>query len=170
MELSRHAPVYLILPGKPTLREQFAADELSRYLFLVLGVKAEKADSAIPGANSFLIGGPGRNAASAAFLTKEEFHGALTGAEGIFLEIRDNIALIAGSEGFDDCERGTVYAVYEFLERYLGCSFAAYSGPGVHAGEVLPVLDWIALPNGRYVKALSLIHISIGRPIRWRTL
>lgn len=153
MELSRHAPVYLILPGKPTLREQFAADELFRYLFLVLGVKAEKADSAIPGANSFLIGGPGRNAASAAFLTKEEFHGALTGAEGIFLEIRDNIALIAGSEGFDDCERGTVYAVYEFLERYLGCSFAAYSGPGVHAGEVLPVLDWIALPNGRYVKA-----------------
>lgn len=58
MELSRHAPVYLILPGKPTLREQFAADELFRYLFLVLGVKAEKADSAIPGANSFLIGVP----------------------------------------------------------------------------------------------------------------
>ena len=65
-----------------------------------------------PAANNFLIGGPSRNRASADFIDISSFQSQMTGAEGIFIEIRGNKALISGSEGnFDDKERGTVYGV-----------------------------------------------------------
>lgn len=149
MKLQRNSTVQVILPKKPTLREQFAAGELKKYLQKIFSnVKFdEKAEAAI------IIGGPGRNEAAAQMISKEEFNALLTGEEGMLVRICGDKILIAGSEGFEDRERGTVYAVYEFLERYLGCSLAAYCAPGVDAGEYVPVLEELELNDGEYVKA-----------------
>lgn len=148
MKLYQNAAVKILVPQEPTERELFAADELKKYLEKIFGaVISDDADA------TFIIGGPGRNEAAAALISKEDFSSLLTGEEGMLLRICGDTALIAGSEGFEDRERGTIYGVYEFLERYLGCSLAAYSAPGVDAGEYVPSLDMLTLEDSEYVKA-----------------
>lgn len=148
MLIKNGAKIKITLPSIPTPRESFAASELLKYLTLCLDV-TEVTDGADV---SFVIGGPSRNTDTAAIIGTEEFSKLLTGAEGMLINICERSVLIAGSEGFDDMERGTVYAVYEFLERYLGCSLTAYSHPDADAGEIVPKLEEIKLENGRYVK------------------
>lgn len=153
MILTHDRKTTVILPKDPTPRESFAAEELKKYLRDSMKIEALDADEIDPDGNNFLIGGPGRNSRSADLISAEEFSENLTGPEGMYIEIRDNIILLAGSEGYDDQERGTLYTVYEFLERYLGCSFAAYSDPDVDAGEIVPRHQSLFLSNSRYVKA-----------------
>lgn len=156
MILTRNKKTLLLLPEQPTLRERFAAEELSRYLRRILSVETQDAQEAEPEANHFVIGGPSRNKVAGKMLDASAFRALLTGPEGIYIEIRDNFVFIAGSEGeFDDKERGTVYGVYEFLERYLSCCFAAYSDPLLKAGEIVPVMDSCVLSDGRYIKAMA---------------
>lgn len=150
MILERNGAIAICLPEAPTPREAFASQELEKYLSHCLDthlVEAENADVI------FYIGGPGRNPMTSQWIGNEAFSSALTGAEGIFIRICGNKVLLAGSEGFDDWERGTVYAVYEFLERYIGCTLAAYSAPGVEAGEIVPRLEKLELSDSQYVKA-----------------
>ena len=45
-----------------------------------------------------------------------------------------------------------MYAVYEFLERFLGCSFAAYAGSSLDAGEIVPKTGTIILSDIFYTK------------------
>lgn len=153
MILTKATPIYIILPFQPTPREEFAAREIARYLNRIFGIKAFWSKERSPGANCFYLGGPARNPGAAFLLSEEDFGALLTGPEGMLVEIRDREVLIAGSEGFDDCERGIVYGVYEFLEWFLGCCLAAYSKPGTCAGEIVPVYDSLTLPDCRYVKA-----------------
>lgn len=157
MKISSGAKIRIIFPDKPTERELFAAEELEKYLKLSLGATVT-ADGNFD--VSFIIGGPSRNSMTAEVISKDEFSSLLTGGEGIFIDIRENDVIIAGSEGYEDMERGTVYALYEFLERYLGCSLTAYSDPSVNAGEFVPVYDFLELPEERYVKP------SADRPYR----
>ncbi|MCI8589834.1 MAG: DUF4838 domain-containing protein [Clostridiales bacterium] len=153
MILSKNKKTHIILPKEPTAREQFAAEELVVYLKRMFGIDAAFAKTAEVSANVFLIGGPARNAASAVHFSEVQFNELLTGAEGMLIDIKGDTVLLAGSEGYDDAQRGTVYAVYEFLERYLGCTLAAYSAPGVCAGERVPVYDMLTIEDDRYVKA-----------------
>lgn len=153
MILTKEIPTYIICPPVPTPRERFAADELAAYLNRIFGICVSRAREKMPGANCFYIGGPGRNPGSAALISEEAFRKLLTGPEGFLVEIRGKDVLIAGSEGFDDRERGTVYGVYEFLERSLGCCLAAYSRPGACGGEIVPSYEPLSLPEGRYLKA-----------------
>jgi len=151
MKLQKNSAVQVILPKKPTSREQFAAGELKKYLQKIFKhIKVDEKSESV-----FIIGGPGRNEAARELIRKEEFSSLLTGEEGILIRIRGNKILIAGSEGFEDWERGTVYAVYEFLERYLGCSLASYCAPDVDAGEHVPVLEELDLADDQYVKSGS---------------
>lgn len=153
MILTKHRKTVIILPERPTTRERFAADELSEYLYRILAVETQYVQEIDPAANNFLIGGPSRNRVCADFVPVSGFRKQMTGAEGIYIEIRGNIVIIAGSEGdFDDKERGTIYGVYEFLERYLSCSFAAYSAPAVNAGEIVPVMKSRILTDDKYIK------------------
>ena len=148
MKLLKNSTVQILLPSDPTLREQFAADELKKYLQQIFCEINIDPTSDV----TFVIGGPGRNDAAAELISKEEFFNLLTGEEGILIRICGNKVLIAGSEGFEDRERGTVYAVYEFLERYLGCSLASYCAPEVDAGEYVPILEELELEDSQYVK------------------
>ncbi len=153
MILSKNTKTVIVMPALPTEREKFAAHELATYLKRSLSVEAVFGNSPEDNANNFLIGGPSRNSAFAALIPQIEFGALLTGAEGIFIEVRDNTVLLAGSEGYNDDERGTVYAVYEFSERFLGCSLAAYSRPDSDVGETVPRCDSITISDARYVKA-----------------
>ena len=43
--------------------------------------------------------------------------------------------------------KGLLFAVYEFLEKYCGCSFGAMNHPEVNTGEFVPRLDELKLPQ-----------------------
>lgn len=153
MVLFKNSPINILLPESPTETERFAAEELARYIKLILSADSRYACAPVAGEYNFIIGGPGRNTAAAKYISSKDFGALLTGEEGIFIDIGEETVILAGSDGKADGERGTLYAVYEFLERYAGCAFAAYSHPDVCAGEVVPTLDTLALPCTRYVKA-----------------
>ena len=151
MKLTKNAKIAILLPEKPTIREQFAAEELEKYLKKILNVIIDQNDPAV----RFVIGGPNRNVIAKELISGENFAQLLTGEEGMLIKIAGNTVLIAGSEGFEDCQRGTVYGVYEFLERYLGCCFAGISTPDGNVGEIVPEQDVCVLEDSQYVKSGS---------------
>ena len=149
MKLIKNAPIAIVLPEYATTREQFAAAELEKYLKKILNVTTDASNASA----RFIIGGPGRNEAAKELVSADEFAHLLTGEEGMLIRIQGNTVLIAGSEGYEDRERGTVYGVYEFLERYVGCALAILSEPTADVGEFVPVLDELVLEDAQYVKA-----------------
>lgn len=158
MILNTYRPISILLPPKPTLREQFAAEELQKYLHAILGCTPAISDAkARPDGACFLIGGPERNAHSAKYLTEAEFRTTVPGPEGMLLRALDeNTVLLAGSSWHEgECERGTLYAVYELLERYCGCVLAAYSNPEVDAGEIIPRASTLDLSGVNYRKPFA---------------
>ena len=75
----------------------------------------------------------------------DEFDALVPGPEGMYIRaFGDETIVCAGSsKHVNECERGTVYAVYELLERYLGCSLTAYVNPDIAGGEYIPSLDGV---------------------------
>lgn len=143
----------ILLPQSPTPRERFAAEELITYVKKISGATLEISDRY---EKRILIGEPERNPASAAVMTQLEFEALVPGPEGFIIDIAENTLLLAGSSKNPmEQERGTLYAVYELLERYLGCSFAAYSKKGLAAGEFVPQTANIQLSPDRYTKSSS---------------
>ncbi len=155
MKINRQESAVIVISSDATPREHFAAKELQKYIEKIVGVKL----SVVPDNRVFVkqrvvIGGPDRNNAAKELISEEDFRRKAPGPEGFLLKsFGSDALLIAGSE--DNCERGTVYGVYEFLERYLGCSLSAYSHPDLAAGEWVPAADKIELDDINYVKALA---------------
>lgn len=140
----------IVLPASPTPREVFAAQELVDYVKKISGVTLPLSDQY---ENKILIGEPKRNAHSAAVMTQATFEALVPGPEGFIIDIAEDTLLLAGSSNHPmEQERGTLYAVYAFLEQFLGCSLAAYSKKGLAAGEFVPQLSEITLRPDRYVK------------------
>lgn len=154
MILTPQSQVDIIIPRAATQREEFAAQELKKYLekiFSGIQVSLSPVASYNP---SILIGGPERNAATAAYITEAEFDALVPGPEGIFIKAFADALVIAGSsKNPNERERGTLYAVYEFLERFLGCSFSAFFNPDYAGGEYIPTLSRFDLTNIAYTKA-----------------
>lgn len=138
----------IILPEMPTAREIFAAKELKKYLQAITGAELPIAPQGASAAgNLILIGGPRRNHLVAKHIPTAQFDALVPGPEGFLIRTADQRTLIlAGSEATaEDLQRGTLYAVYEFLERCLGCSFVAYGKPGSGIGEFVPVSHDVSL-------------------------
>ncbi len=155
MLLTRECRITLLLPSLPTPREQFAAEELKKYLTLILDADVIIGnDESHPAGPTFLIGGPERNKQTARYLTEEAFRAEVTGPEGMLIRALDaDTVLLAGSTWHQgERERGTIYAVYEFLERYCGCVLAAFSNPDADAGEIVPQGDALELDGVDYCK------------------
>jgi len=85
--------------------ERFAAEEMQRYLEKITGEKVPVGAEAPEGATALLVGGGGIAADQKAAL----------GEEGYTLQTTNRGLVLAGGG-----PRGTLYAVYDFLER-LGC-------------------------------------------------
>lgn len=143
----------IVLPSQPSPREIFSAQELIKYIEKISGAKLEISDRY---KNKILIGGPERNQASETVMSRDVFEALVPGPEGFIIDITEHTLLLAGSsQNSGELERGTLYAVYELLERYLGCSFAAYSKNGVDAGELVPRTCDVAVAPDRFVKSAA---------------
>ena len=138
----------IITPVDATPRELLAGQILQRYIQKISGaVLAIKKDNQPVKGNIIVIGGPERNKKAAQLISEQSFDAEVPGPEGYMMKtFGDRALLLAGSsKNIFEYERGTLYAVYEFLESVLGCSFVAYGKPGEGLGEYIPVKKSISL-------------------------
>lgn len=149
MILRKGMHLAVMLPQQPGKVEAFAGEELKKYLQAIFGdvCFTETEDTA---QTVFIIGEPGRNVLAKHLLSEAEFSKKVPGPEGFLYQVEGNTAVLAGSD-----ETGTLYAVYEFLERELGCCFGAFPLPDVPAGEIIPVYTEKKLPDTRRYKAAA---------------
>ena len=155
MILDNSKLINIIIPAKSTAREIFAANELKKYLKMICdaGSKIITDENSVSG-QSILIGGPERNKITGKYITETEFDKIVPGPEGIFIKsYEDSIVLAGSSKNINELERGTVYAVYEFLERFLGCSLSAYIKDGVQGGEYVSKQEHIELNDIFFAKS-----------------
>ncbi len=155
MILKRSEKIFIVLPENPTERELFAKEELSKYLKASLDAFVENAnDCSDEDKNYIVVGCPKTNRTQNDLLFADECEIENIGSEGFLIKsIKDNIILIAGAKD-DECERGCIYGVYEFLERFVGCTLAAFSEPTENIGEIVPEHDVLTL-NDIYCKKAS---------------
>ncbi len=157
--ISKENPCTIVIPKNPTMREEFAAQELKKYIKQICGaelsITSEVCEPAI------YIGEPKKNGGTAKFITQEEFEKVCPGPEGIYLQSFGDSLVIAGSD--DNFERGTIYAVYELLERHFGCSLSAFTNPQVPGGEYIPQCKALDVSGISYVKPVcDLLYRSAG--------
>ena len=146
----------IVLPQSPTKRELFAADELIYYIEKISGAKLKITDEC---ENKIIIGEPYKNKYAKSIITQDEFDTLVPGPEGFIIYSDEKNLLLAGSSKNEhELERGTLYSVYEFLERYLGCSLCAYAKEGIDAGEYIPEMSSIEIPDIKYIKACADIE------------
>lgn len=146
----------IVIPINATLREAFAAEELQKYIKKISGalVLIRTPNETLTG-NMILIGGPERNKETEKWISVADFNAVVPGPEGMMIKtFGNNVLVLAGSnKNTLEYERGTLYAVYEFLEANLGCSFGAFSKPGSEMGEYIPQMGTINIGTIEYTKS-----------------
>lgn len=149
MKLHNNMSISVCLPQNPGKVESFAGEEVKKYLQKIFGqvtfTENPEGTEAV-----FVIGGPGRNQLAKQLISEMEFSQMVPGPEGFFYQIEGNTALFAGSD-----DNGTLYAVYEFLEKEMGCCFSAFPLTQVPAGEIVPTCAEKDLPDMRQYKAAA---------------
>lgn len=155
MLFKNDASISIVIPAQATDREHFAAKELQKYLNTIFHADYTICmDEEPPAGSLILIGDPARNRLTQALISQADFDTLVPGPEGLFIKSFENCLVLAGSSrNANECERGTIYAVYEFLERFLGCSFSAYTKEGVAGGEYIPRMESMELSGIFYAKA-----------------
>jgi hypothetical protein len=156
--VNNEAKATIVKPQNSTPRESFAAKELQKYIRLMSGaILPIKSDSRRIAGNVILIGGPRRNEMTAKFINRSTFDKEVPGPEGLMIKtFGSNALVLAGSTTHPNgYQRGTLYTVYEFLERYLGCSFAAYGKPGMNMGEYVPAMHTIKIGKISHIRPKS---------------
>lgn len=155
MVLDKNTDIIILLPENPLKTEEFAAEELAYYLRASLGAAVRIADEQTENALCFIIGGPDRNKAAKKLIGAEAFRTEVTGPEGLYIQIGESAVLLAGSDDRDGYNRGTLYAVYEFLERFVGCCFGTINKEGAAVGETVPRLNALVLEPAVSCKAAA---------------
>ena len=157
MKFSKNIKANIVISHAASPTERFAAEELCKYLDKIFGVNASIADFVKEeGTVAISIGNPVRNAYTAKFISEAEFDKAVPGPEGIFIKTYGDTLVIAGSsKNANEFDRGTLYAVYEFIERYLGASLSAYTKKGCPGGEYLPTYNELDIGEVEYVKSCA---------------
>ncbi len=107
-------------------------------------------------------------------MSQEEFESKVPGPEGFIIYSDEHTLWLSGSSKNGlEMERGTVYAVYELLERFCGCSLSAYIKEGVEGGEFVPKISKIEISNTTYIKkcadipyrtAIAQYNVWVGNP------
>ena len=102
----------IVAPAEPTSTERIAAAELAKYLELISGATFEVVDDTSPDTDAEIVLGFGRR--TDALLPGYDL--AELGHDGFIIKTVGTRLIIAGGK-----KRGTMYAVYSFLEDTLGC-------------------------------------------------
>ncbi len=181
MKINSSSAIAIVTPKCATPREIFAAEELKKYLKMIFpGLHTcicNDEDEIID--DKILIGGPERNKLTAVYISEADFDAIVPGPEGIYIKAfgSDTLIVAGSSKNVNENERGTLYAVYELLERYFGCSFSAYVNPEIAGGEHIPVMQEIDLTGISYIKAaadniyrtaIEEIHRrKVDHPLNW---
>jgi hypothetical protein len=101
--------VIIVAPDSPE-PEKHAAAELAEFLQQITGAKFETTYGFVSGKSRILVG------LKAAKLAIPNFSSKGLGSDGIVIRTIGNDLILAGGE-----PRGTLYAVYTFLEDHIGC-------------------------------------------------
>ena len=118
----------IVVPRNASATEMKAASEIQKYLGIITGFRLEIVDEdASKTAREIVVGYSGRFPAWAKSVTPDP--------DGFEINIHRPEIFIAGGS-----HKGTLYGVYEFLEKYAGCRFWA---PGA---EEVPKVSQILLP------------------------
>jgi len=147
-----------------TPAERNAANELATYLGRATGATfAVRTPGARPGRLAIAVG-PGAARAVAPDLDLAKAGPKGLGDDGIILKVVGKNLVLTGAEG---SKRGTLYAVYEFLERYVGVRWWTPTAESVPRRPTLVVTPAAAryVPPFVYREALG----SAIRPYVWET-
>ena len=104
---------YVIVRGENAfISEVTASTELQKYLKQITGVELPVVtDATAPAAHEIIVGKTNRE-------SDGEFDRDELGQDGFVIKTKEDKLYLVGGE-----QRGSLYAVYEFLEAYLGCRF-----------------------------------------------
>jgi len=104
------AKTVIVVAADATEAERHAADELAYFLQQITGAKFELKAPPSAGQSRLLVG------PEAAKLAEADFSTDGLGSDGIVIQTVGNDLILAGGQ-----PRGTLYAVYTFLEDHVGC-------------------------------------------------
>jgi hypothetical protein len=134
------AKAVIVIAAEAPEPEQHAAKELAVFLGQITGATFELASRERPDVSCLFVG------SAAAKQTDQRFSTEGLGAEGIVIRTIDDDLILAGGE-----PRGTLYAVYTFLEDQLGCRWWSSTESTIPKRPTLSV-DGV---NVRYVPPLE---------------
>jgi len=134
------AKAVIVIAADATESERHAADELADFLRQITGAEFEIQAPPAAGQSRLLIG-PG-----AAKLAEANFSTDGLGSDGIVIRTVGDDLILAGGR-----PRGTLYAVYTFLEEHVGCRWWSSKASTI---PVKPTLE-IGTLNIRYVPPLE---------------
>ena len=122
---------YRVIVNEQNETDYFAAKELTKYVFLATGadlpVNAENAEYK----NKIIIGGD---------------YSDVRGTDGFSVTVDDTVTIKG------DCARGTLYGVYDFLEKFLGIRFLTsyYTYIPKKAGTVIRKTSYSSQPDFKW--------------------
>lgn len=127
---------HIVTPEKPTPVDIKAASELQKYLEKISGIRLSITDDKAKAKPCEFVIGRSKSLPAAIDLQELDPDGFIIKSQG------SRIFLAGGSR------KGTLYAVYTFLEKYLGCRFYAPDAETVPAQSDirLPALDYSCRP------------------------
>ena len=147
----------IVYPGNASESEQYAAGELQNYIAQATDVYLPLKDERTVGGEADKIISVGRTeffASLGVSVTDEEFNG-----DGFILKTSGNSLYICGAN-----DRGTMYGVYDFLEKILNIKFLDIDTEYVPETDVLPLyeMDVKEIPEFRYRTTLtdSTYHVA----------
>ena len=152
-ELTPSEPGVIVLPDLPSPTEEFAAQELQSYIRIMLGVDPViQKEGAVDSSASvrFFLGDTACGRSQRVQITAQVAD--VYADSYVMAREGDDLILVGGKD------RGTLYAVYEFLEG-AGCRWFE---PGKDR-EVIPQLKAIPLPEGMQVFEPKFAVREIGR-------
>ena len=140
---------YVIVRGENAyISEVTASTELQKYLKQISGVEIPIVTDATPAVEKEIVVGKTNREADGEFNRDE------LGDDGLVIKSNGQKLFLVGGE-----QRGTLYAVYEFLESYLGCRFYTKSV------EKIPELTTISLEK---IEENKQIPTVMFRELGWR--
>ena len=134
------AKAVIVLAADATKPERHAANELAGFLRQITGAKFEIQAPPAAGQSRLLVGPKAAKSAAADFSTDG------LGSDGIIIRTVGDDLILAGGR-----PRGTLYAVYTFLEEHIGCRWWSSKASTI---PVKPTLK-IGQLNIRYVPPLE---------------
>jgi hypothetical protein len=143
---NKKAECSIVLPKNPSEIELFASEELISYVEKISNAKLCNAREF---ENKIYVGALDSFYDNAFLSSLIEDNKIEICGEGFFILVTEEAVCLIGASSRNS---STLYAVYEFLERYLGLSLSAYGNSNVTVGEFIPNSDTIFIQPDFYVK------------------